>query len=182
MYNADGNNCSKPFEGKYGPKCVQPWTDLDAWDPLMRVLAPSIRNDSTPSFMGGIHPRIKPPVGARLAQAYWNQFGEGSGPFTGPTIAGCSVGGNTITISYNSTLLRNEAVLVQPFDTNVSAWGTRDSSTFMLCFSSVGGGDCLATDEKHLSLWLPAPAIAGSDGKSAILAIPDPHPPGFLLL
>lgn len=64
MYDADGQNCSKAKGGGgYGPHCVSPWTQLSAWDPLMAALAPSIRADTTPSFMGGIHPRIKPPVG-----------------------------------------------------------------------------------------------------------------------
>jgi hypothetical protein len=210
MYSADGKNCSRPYHGRYGPDCAVPWTDLGAWDPLMRALAPSIRNDSTPSFMGGIHPRIKPPVGWRLAQAYVNQFAGGSGPFTGPTISGCSVGTaggsgsagggtaaaasasaaaaaaaalTTITVVYNATLLRGEAVLVQPFATDPAGWGVKDSATFMVCFSASGGGDCLAAsgDERHLGLWLPAAAVAGGDGRSAVLTLPPPPPSGGVL-
>ena len=56
MYDADGHNCSHPG-GSVGEGCVVPWTDLAAWDPLMAALAPAIRADTTPSFMGGIHPR-----------------------------------------------------------------------------------------------------------------------------
>jgi hypothetical protein len=182
MYDADGQNCSKGYNGHYGPHCVSPWTDLGAWDPLMAALAPSIRADTTPSFMGGIHPRIKPPVGWRLAAAYINQFLGGSAPFTGPTIAGCAVAGGTITVSYNLTLLRGERVLVQPWDADMTHWGVADSSGFMVCFSAApGGADCLSDDERHLGLWVAAPSAAGADGASAVLTVPPPPPAGGVL-
>ena len=176
--DADGQNCSRPNKntGQYGPNCVQPWTNLSAWDPVMAPLAPSIRNDSTPSFMGGIHPRIKPPVGQRLVQAYINLFLGGDAPFTGPTISGCTVdaGAGTIVVTYNASLLRGETVLVQPFDANISSWGSRDSSSFMVCYSLTGGGDCLSDDQQQLDLWLPAFSVSGPDGSSAVLSIPPP--------
>lgn len=130
--------------------------------------------------MGGIHPRIKPPVGSRLAAAYVNQFLGGGAPFTGPTITGCTLDSptSTITVHYNRTLLRGESVLVQPFDTDMSGWGVKDSATFMVCFSGLPGGEnCLADDEQHLGLWVAASAVAGGDGESAVLTIP-PTPPG----
>jgi hypothetical protein len=182
MYDADGKNCSKMHNGAYGKSCVVPWTDLGTWDAAMRPLAAAIRNDSTPSFMGGIHPRIKPPVGARLAVAYMALFGGSPAPFTGPTVAGCAVAGGTLTVAYNATLLRGEAVLVQPFDADQSHWGVRDSASFMVCFSAApGGADCLASDEQHLGLWVAAPAVAGADGASAVLTLPPPPPSGGVL-
>jgi len=149
----------------------------------MAALAPAIRNDSTPSFMGGIHPRMKPPVGGRLAQAYINLFLGGTAPYTGPTITGCKVDAveGTLTVMYNVSLLRGEAVLVQPFDTNISNWGTRDSAAFMVCFSVNEGSDCFADDEQHLGLWVPASASVGSDGSSAVLTLPSPPPSGGTL-
>jgi len=58
----------------------------------------------------------------------------------------------------------------------------RDSASFMVCYSSApGGGDCLASDEQHLGLWLPAPAAAGADGASAVLTLPPPPPAGGAL-
>ena len=149
----------------------------------MQQLAPAIRKDTTPSFMGGIHPRIKPPVGQRLAVAYMALFGGAAGPFTGPTVAGCTLssGSGTLTIIYNTTLLRGERVLIQPFDADMKNWGTRDSAAFMVCFSSTGGGDCLASDEQHLGLWVAAAATAGEDGVSAVLTLPQPPPAGGVL-
>ena len=82
---------------------------------------------------------------------------------------------------YNESLLRGEAVLVQPFNVDVSTWGVQDSATFMVCFSAAGGADCIADDERHLGLWLPAAATAGADGASAVLTLPAPPPAGGAL-
>jgi len=179
-FDCDGQHCSLPVNGSYGPNCVSPWTNLSLWDAKMLPLAPLIRNDSTPNFMGGIHPRLKPPVGWRLAQAFLNGArGDGSAAFTGPTIAGCTASGGTITVRYRPELLRSEDVAVSPFNTNVSAWGTRDSLTFMACFSSAGGADCLS--ERAQALWLPCAAAAGADGSSVVLTVPAPPPAGGVL-
>ena len=149
----------------------------------MAALAPAIRNDSIPSYMGGLHPRLKSPLGHRLAQSYVNLFMGGSGPFTGPTIAGCSVDAvsGTLTVVYNASLLRGESVIVQSFEANISAWGTRDAATFMVCFSATGGDDCLSDDEQHLDLWLPASAEAGTDGITAVLTLPSSPTAGAVL-
>merc|ERR1711865_1065726 len=46
----------------------------------------------TPFYMGGgIHPRIKKPVGGRLAHAAMGIVYGGSDPVTGPLIASCTV-------------------------------------------------------------------------------------------
>ena len=41
-YDCDGQHCSlvDPATGKYGPQCVDPWTDLKRWDAVMLPLAP----------------------------------------------------------------------------------------------------------------------------------------------
>jgi hypothetical protein len=182
MYSADDRNCSHPLRASAPAQCVQPWTNLSAWDPLVAALAPQIAADTTPSFMGGIHPRIKSPLGHRLAQAYMAQFGGSPAPFTGPTVAGCTLdaAAGRLTVAYNASLLRGERVLVQPFEVNASLWGVRDSAAFMLCYSAApGGGDCLG--EEHLGLWVPAAAAAGSDGASAVLTLPPAPPSGGVL-
>ena len=46
---------------------------------------------STPEYMGGIHPRSKKPVGDRLGTAAYNTVYNGTGAYTGPTLAGCSL-------------------------------------------------------------------------------------------
>ena len=172
-FDCDGQHCSlpDPKTGAYGPNCISPWTDLSKWDPIMLPLAAMIRNDSTPSYMGGIHPRIKPPVGVRLAQAFLNGIrGDGSKAATGPTISSCTTSSNSITVRYNSTLLRNERVTVSSFNTDMSTWGTNDSLFFMACFSNSGGKDCLS--ENAQKLWVACTAVAGSDGESVIITIP----------
>jgi hypothetical protein len=45
--------------------------------------------------MGGIHPRSKKPVGDRLGTATLNTVYDGKEAYTGPTLAGCSLGGAT---------------------------------------------------------------------------------------
>ena len=47
---------------------------------------------STPETMGGIHPRSKKPVGDRLGSAAYNTVYTGKKAYTGPTLAGCSLG------------------------------------------------------------------------------------------
>lgn len=49
--------------------------------------------------MGGIHPRSKKPVGDRLGTAAFNTVYGGKEAYTGPTLAGCSLGGTADTTS-----------------------------------------------------------------------------------
>jgi hypothetical protein len=178
-FDCDGQHCSlpDPKTGTYGPNCVSPWTNLSKWDPVMLPLAPMIRNDSTPNFMGGIHPRIKPPVGVRLAQAFLNGIrGDGTKAATGPTISSCSISSSTITVHYNVSLLRNEKVSISAFNNDMTTWGTDDSLTFMACFSNSEGNDCLT--EHSQKLWVACNASVGPDGQSAIISIPSPPPAG----
>jgi len=86
--DADGQNCTfgSTDAKEYGKHCVQPWTNLSAWDPVVVSLASTIRNDSTPSYQGSLHPRIKSPIGHRLAQAYTNLFKGGLRLLQGPLL------------------------------------------------------------------------------------------------
>lgn len=89
--------------------------------------------------MGPIHPRIKIEVGRRLATAAYNLLFGGEQAFTGPTISGCHLSGNTIEVTFNSSLLRNEKVVVRDFPTNFSDWSEysyADSSMFHVCVGS----------------------------------------------
>ena len=71
----------------------------------------------TPFYMGpGIHPRLKAPVGGRLAAgAFATVYGFG-GPVTGPTLAGCAISadGASLTLTFNATLLAGAALTVAP--------------------------------------------------------------------
>lgn len=71
--------------------------------------------EGTRQYMGGLHPRSKRPVGRRLADACFNTVYEGKAPFTGPVLAGCSLTPTTLTIKFNTTLLRGGKVVLQPY-------------------------------------------------------------------
>ncbi|CAE7681972.1 SIAE, partial [Symbiodinium sp. CCMP2456] len=66
-------------------------------------------------YMGPIHPRDKKPVGERLARAGAAVAYGKPGIFTGPTLSGCSVAGNKITVHFNNSLLYSEKVVVQDY-------------------------------------------------------------------
>ena len=163
MSSADDKHCSKPPRA---PDC-EPWT-TELWDATLLPLAPAVEEDTTPSFMGGIHPRIKSPVGRRLAHALFHSQLGGTEAFTGPTLAGCTVTSNDMTLRFNATLLRGEAVSVGVWESDMSGWGTIDSSGPMMCFPSLGAGDCLTTTK----LWRAVSVRAGADASSVILALP----------
>ena len=172
--NDDAHHCARPdtTTGAYGPTCVRPWTNESAWDDDLRTLAPRVRNDSTPEFLGSIHARIKSPVGRRLAHAYLALIGKTTGALSGPTIAGCEVAddNSSIAVTYNASLLRGEVVQVTPFNNDVSTWGTGgDSLTFMVCVitAKYTASDCVT----ELALWSPVPAIPGTEGGAVTLSL-----------
>ena len=85
---------------------------------------------NTTYYMGPIHPRIKKPVGQRLAKAAHRLLFGGAGAYAGPTLSGCAVeqtasgGGGagaagaaapTITLKFNRTLLRGGSVGVKNY-------------------------------------------------------------------
>jgi hypothetical protein len=139
----DDENCSlpNPATGHYGPNCTA-W-DESKWSPGMRPYAPLIRQNAPSgnpgvNFMGGIHPRLKRPVGHRLAVAAASMLGGSSVPLTGPTIAGCTykTGAPSLSLKFNTTLLAGDTIQVQDFNTNVSTWTGVDSLTLMVCASA----------------------------------------------
>jgi hypothetical protein len=71
-------------------------------------------------YMGpGIHPRLKKPVGQRLAASFLAAEGAYAwgGPVTGPTIAGCTLSASaTLVVAFNETLLAGAALTVSAFD------------------------------------------------------------------
>lgn len=64
---------------------------------------------------GPIHGRSKKPVGDRLAASLAVLSYGKPGPVTGPTIAGCKKSGNSITVSFNESLLAGGQMIVQPY-------------------------------------------------------------------
>ena len=122
-------NCSKvdPATGKYGPSCL-PWDD-STWLPSFKPMYPYIRNNTAPVYMGPIHPRIKHPVGQRLARAYKSLILGGATSHTGPTIAGCTASTGAMELRFNTTLLKGDTVMLQGF--NLTGWS--DSNGLLLC-------------------------------------------------
>jgi hypothetical protein len=64
----------------------------------------------------GIHPRLKKPVGQRLAYGAMATAYTASGPVTGPTISGCTYQSTSLIITFNTTLLAGAKLEVQPYD------------------------------------------------------------------
>jgi len=71
-------------------------------------------------YMGPIHPRDKKPVGLRLAATAMAVAYKAKGFFSnGPTVAGCSMAGNKITVTFNKTMMAEgggaDAITIQPY-------------------------------------------------------------------
>ena len=86
-----------------GPKCVGDHRGL--W---------SVNN--THSFMGFLHPRSKDTMARRAAeQAYatiYDADGSSSALTSGPVIAGCTVSGSSLTLSFDAARLKGNKVVV----------------------------------------------------------------------
>lgn len=187
----DPYNCSlpDPATGKYGPNCTK-W-DPETWSAGMQPYATLIRaNDPSGlpgiNFMGGIHPRLKRPVGHRLAVAAVALLHPADPtapvPLTGPTIAGCSHAeagqASTLTLKFDTKLLGDDDVQVRPFETNMSLWAGVDSLTAMVCASAPpppplpGGETCQKKCEAagHCSVGLTSCDQLPSCGQGCMVA------------
>jgi len=112
--------CCECGAGMGSERCV--W-DVSLWNRDLAPLAPLVRNSSaTPQFMGSLHPRLKEPVGRRLAAGLVALQYGGNGTVTGPTLAGCKYDSaqHTITVRFNKTLLKNDAVAITRVQTPIS--------------------------------------------------------------
>ena len=64
--------------------------------------------------LGTLHPRMKKPLGRRLAAGLHSTAYNGSGPVIGPVLTGCSVEEGSpwqLRLKFNATLLRGQGVL-----------------------------------------------------------------------
>lgn len=107
---------------------------------------PGTTDPVTPQLMGAIHPRLKKPVGDRLAQAAWALvYGSTQTAWTGPVVSGCTLAadGRSITVRFNSTLLSGDAVAVKGYNRT-----ERASAMFVLA-----GGAQLPDDAYHNYLY-----------------------------
>jgi len=128
-------------------------------------------NVNTPILMGGIHPRSKKPVGDRLARAMFNTVYGGSGAFTGPTISSCSVSGASLTISFNTTLLRGDTLALQSLAGGSQLYVQTNASLFCMepmCVINATSGNCAfwdPTNPRKGSAYY-CPTWAGGDGST----------------
>ncbi len=135
--------------------------------------------------MGGIHPRLKRPVGRRLAHAivqlvpgYRDIVGASRGSAkTGPTLAGCTLtdeDGPSLQLHFNQSLLGNEALTIRPFDADMKNWAWRyDSSHKRLNKTdSLGLMVCTASADSEVS---PGNATTCQCSTWAMLELVDGH-------
>ena len=104
--------CSNPGSGSCGSAGAYNATTCAGREALCATACAA--DWGTPCLMGGIHPRSKKPVGDRLGAARVNTVYGGAGAFTGPTLSSCSTAGATLTINFNASLLRGDALALQP--------------------------------------------------------------------
>lgn len=78
------------------------------------LCAPACAADADTLSKGAIHPRDKRPVGQRLGRAALNTVYGGAAAFTGPTLAGCSLDANGLTVTFNASLLRGDSLVLVP--------------------------------------------------------------------
>jgi hypothetical protein len=70
-------------------------------------------NLGTTSSLGWIHPRLKRPIGERLATAAMGVvYGSNHGAATGPTLASCARHGGQLLLNFSRALLNGERVIV----------------------------------------------------------------------
>lgn len=105
-------------------------------------------------YMGPIHPRDKKPVGLRLAQAASVIAYANKGWSNGPTLSGCSMADNKITVKFNMTMLSEggsvDKVKVQPYNMKTGAskmFVLTNASAF--CMQAAGRGECRDDGKGH---------------------------------
>lgn len=108
---ADEYYCANvnPATGKYGPQCV-PWNaslwwgTLQAVEPLVRLNAP--QGVTAKYFMGSIHPRLKRPVGRRLAVSAVNTIPKYRKMISKLTMVRVTLSSSQLIPRYHSCCLR----------------------------------------------------------------------------
>ena len=133
--------------------------------------------------MGGIHPRSKKPVGERLARGAFNSAYGGKGAVTGPTIASCTLAGATLSVAFDTGLLKGDSVVLQPiYPVSPAAkperywafggslmWAQTNASLFCSepqCVMNATSGRCAVTKP----LQELCPTWAGGDGVTTLPA------------
>lgn len=136
-------------------------------------------NADTPMLMGGIHPRSKRPVGERLGVAAYNTIYGGSGAFTGPTLSSCAVAGTSLTIQFNSTLLRGDTLALQSLQRAGGSQLFVQTNASLFCLepqcvlnaSSAGGASCAYINPANPRTGYAyyCPTWAGGEGENGLV-------------
>ena len=133
LCGTDGTFAGAPFkglrccvDGAVGPLCGGGADGLAVWN---------LNNTRDWAGLGPLHPRVKKPVGDRLAAGLHAQLYNGTAIASGPVFVGCTVGGaaggkngnhtgaggdgggGTLELTFNATLLRGESVRFNPANT-----------------------------------------------------------------
>lgn len=117
-FMAEGHDIGDPWESQHCDSwkcCVPPWEPLggQCWEDHRGEW-----DNRTPYFMGGIHARTKLEMGWRFAHGafYGAGYANATSPAIGPVLSGCVLAADrsTLTVSFNSSLLRGFPVRVFP--------------------------------------------------------------------
>ena len=92
-----------------------------------------INSVSDRANLGTLHPRMKKPLGRRLAAGLHATAYNGSGPVIGPVLAGCSVeDGRILRLKFNTKLLKGQGVLFN----SSSTVAQEDTALYVACSAS----------------------------------------------
>ena len=135
----------------------------------------------TATVMGGIHPRSKKPVGERLARGAYNTVYGGTGSVTGPTLSSCAATSSSLTIEFDSSLLRGDTIVLQPAFPSVHTrfvvyggtllWALSNSTTYCIepqCVLNETSGRCATGPNGRGQLGDFCPTWAGGDGVTVL--------------
>lgn len=130
--NNTGWGPAPPNQSAFGPNGPCMWPPASRWNAAVSHLREAVEANVAPSFMGGIHPRIKAEVGRRLALAF-------SG-VPSPTLAGCTLKGNASISLRFEALAAGDSLKLQweRARYNMSTWGIQDSMSLMVCVGKPG--------------------------------------------
>lgn len=126
---------------------------------------------STPGLMSSVHPRTKKYVGDRLAAAAWygDAYGHMDKPAVGPVLSGCTLSGSTITLTFNTTLLRGETVVMKPWNATMRASATQVLVNKPFPRAEETANFHLGPKVMDYPPWTYAPIAAGAAGSNTIV-------------
>jgi len=104
-------------------------------------------------YMGPIHPRDKLQSGQRIAKAASVIAYNKPGPYTGPTISGCSASDGKITVHFNATLLGSDAVVVKDYSKTMKSAMQVLTNSSLFCMQTDDDGTCRDDGAGHSKSW-----------------------------